>query len=360
MLNHPRFRCRFGLKLFSSHLIAVVLVLGSVGTFFYLNAVSSLMKSLRSRLQNSAALLSQGIDARELEAVRTPADLKEKAYLENLKKLRRLRRSNPDIAFLYIMRKEDGVIKFVIDSDESERQALPGREYPEAPALMQAGFNKPSVDDKPIADEWGTFLSGYAPVRNGEGRYLIGIDMRADEVSNKLSKLRLTGLVSLLGSILLALLFALYLSRGMGSRIRALTDRCSQIAAGRLDAKIEMQTFDEFNDLIEAFNMMSEDLGKARGQAEQAMSELRKAHDSLEDRIRERTRELETALENVQVLSGLLPICCSCKKIRNDEGYWQQVEQFVEMHSSARFSHSLCPECGIKLYGDILVSANKR
>jgi HAMP domain-containing protein len=358
MTDTPRIRLRFGLKLFLSHFIAVLLISGSVGTFFYFNAIGSLMQSLRSRLQNSAALLSQSIDARELEAIRTPADIEQDIYRRNLEKLRRLRRANPDIAFLYIMRKEEGHIRFVVDSDETEKQALPGREYSDAPDLLVAGFHEASVDDKPYRDEWGTFLSGYAPLRNGEGRYLVGIDMRADEVDNKLSQLRLTGLVSLLGSLLLALLFALYLSRGLTGRIGALVTRCRQVAAGRFDTRIEMRTFDEFDDLIEAFNTMSEDLGQARSRADQAIAELRDARDNLEQRVQERTGELEAALEKVQVLSGMLPICCSCKKIRNDEGYWQQVEQFVEMHTSARFTHGLCPECGLKLYGDILSKRN--
>jgi methyl-accepting chemotaxis protein len=271
-----------------------------------------------------------------------------------------LRRANPDIAFLYIMRKEADQIKFVVDSDETENQALPGREYTEVPDRMLNGFHEPSVDDKPYRDEWGVFLSGYAPLRNGQGNYLVGIDMRADEVDRKLSQLRMTGLVSLLGSLLLALLFALYLSRGLSSRIGALIKRCRQIAAGRFDERVEMRTHDEFEDLIEAFNTMSDDLGQARGKADEAIAELKHARDNLEDRVKERTQELETALEKVQVLSGMLPICCSCKKIRNDQGYWQQVEQFVEMHSSARFSHGLCPDCGTKLYGDILSRKDAR
>jgi methyl-accepting chemotaxis protein len=353
-------RLRFGPKLFLSHFLAVLLVSGSVGTFFYLNAIDSLMQSLRSRLQNSAALLCQSIDARELETIRTPEDVKAEAYRNNLEKLRRLRRANSDIAFLYIMRKEADQIKFVVDSDETENQALPGREYTEVPDRMLNGFHEPSVDDKPYRDEWGVFLSGYAPLRNGQGNYLVGIDMRADEVDRKLSQLRMTGLVSLLGSLLLALLFALYLSRGLSSRIGALIKRCRQIAAGRFDERVEMRTHDEFEDLIEAFNTMSDDLGQARGKADEAIAELKHARDNLEDRVKERTQELETALEKVQVLSGMLPICCSCKKIRNDQGYWQQVEQFVEMHSSARFSHGLCPDCGTKLYGDILSRKDAR
>ncbi len=360
MTQHPRIRLRFGPKLFISHFMAVLLVSGSIGTFFYYNAMDSLMQSLRSRLQNSAALLSQSIDARDMETIRSEADTRSPIYLDTLEKLRRLRRSNPDIAFLFIMRKEGEHISFVVDSDETDKQARPGREYTEAPDLMQTGFHEPSVDDKPYRDEWGVFLSGYAPLRNGDGRYLVGIDMRADEVDNKLAQLRLTGLVSLLASLLLALLFALYLSKGLTHRINTLIKRCRQVSLGRYEGKIEMRTLDEFDDLIEAFNTMSEELEQARCKAEQALSELRDSRDLLETRVHERTRELENALEKVQVLSGLLPICCSCKKIRNDQGYWQQVEQFVAMHTGARFSHGLCPDCGLKLYGDILSKKEAR
>jgi HAMP domain-containing protein len=356
----PPIRLRFGPKLFISHFMAVLLVSGSIGTFFYFNAIQSLMQSLRSRLQNSAALLSQSIDARDLEAVTTDADVQKEIYQTTLEKLRRLRRSNPDIAFLFIMRKEAERVTFVVDSDETDKQALPGRVYEDAPGLMQAGFHAPSVDDKPYRDEWGVFLSGYAPLRNGEGRYLVGIDMRADEVDNKLSQLRLTGLVSLLASLLLALLFALYLSKGLTVRINVLIKRCRQVAMGRYEATIEMQTSDEFGDLAEAFNAMSVELALMRAKAQEAMDDLRDSRDNLETRVLERTRELEAALEKVQVLSGLLPICCSCKKIRNDQGYWQQVEQFVAMHTGARFSHSLCPDCGVKLYGDILSKKDAR
>ena len=54
------------------------------------------------------------------------------------------------------------------------------------------------------------------------------------------------------------------------------------------------------------------------------------------------------------VLRGLLPICSSCKKIRDDQGYWKQVEHFVTEHTGARFSHGICPSCMGKLYGSIM------
>jgi PAS domain S-box-containing protein len=61
--------------------------------------------------------------------------------------------------------------------------------------------------------------------------------------------------------------------------------------------------------------------------------------------------ELEAALENVKTLRGLLPICAHCKKIRDDRGYWRQVESYIEERSLAEFSHGICPECAKKHFG---------
>jgi chemotaxis family two-component system sensor kinase Cph1 len=62
--------------------------------------------------------------------------------------------------------------------------------------------------------------------------------------------------------------------------------------------------------------------------------------------------ELQNALANVKTLSGLVPICAACKKIRDDKGYWCQVEQYVQDHSNAQFSHGLCNECAQKYFAD--------
>jgi len=64
-------------------------------------------------------------------------------------------------------------------------------------------------------------------------------------------------------------------------------------------------------------------------------------------------KELREALANVKVLTGLLPICASCKKIRDDKGYWNQIEIFIRDHSEANFSHGICPDCAIKLYPEL-------
>lgn len=69
--------------------------------------------------------------------------------------------------------------------------------------------------------------------------------------------------------------------------------------------------------------------------------------------------KLRTALAEIKKLSGFLPICAHCKKIRNDEGYWQQIEEYIHEHSEAHFSHGICPECGEMLYGDIFTDDGK-
>jgi len=63
--------------------------------------------------------------------------------------------------------------------------------------------------------------------------------------------------------------------------------------------------------------------------------------------------DLQHALAKVKTLSGLLPICSACKKIRDDKGYWNQIESYIRDHSEAEFTHSICPECSKKLYGKV-------
>lgn len=100
-------------------------------------------------------------------------------------------------------------------------------------------------------------------------------------------------------------------------------------------------------------------------QVRERTRELDMYKNQLERIVDERTRELmETnvalnntneqlriALSNVKSLSGLLPICANCKKIRNDTGYWEQIESYITNHTDVDFSHSLCPECVEKIYG---------
>ncbi len=83
-------------------------------------------------------------------------------------------------------------------------------------------------------------------------------------------------------------------------------------------------------------------MAKIHAELSQAQQEIRKRQ--------EVEQELRQALAEVETLQGLIPICANCKKIRDDQGLWEQIESYVSRHSQARFSHGLCPDCLIKLY----------
>jgi len=73
----------------------------------------------------------------------------------------------------------------------------------------------------------------------------------------------------------------------------------------------------------------------------------------LQNALAQRVRELEEAIASVKTLQGLLPICCYCKKIRDDGNYWHRVESYIAGHANVRFSHGICPECSEKLKAEL-------
>ncbi len=110
----------------------------------------------------------------------------------------------------------------------------------------------------------------------------------------------------------------------------------------------------------ELANNLQEAKESLESRVEERTTELARANRELQREMAERKRaekekesligELQDALSKVKLLSGFLPICASCKKIRDDKGYWRQIETYIRDHSEAEFSHSICPECAKKLY----------
>jgi DNA-binding response OmpR family regulator len=81
------------------------------------------------------------------------------------------------------------------------------------------------------------------------------------------------------------------------------------------------------------------------GRLQRALHERNKELELLNAKLVRRQKKLQKALARIKTLRGLIPICSFCKKIRNDRGFWEQVEQFVSHHSEADFTHGICPEC---------------
>lgn len=122
----------------------------------------------------------------------------------------------------------------------------------------------------------------------------------------------------------------------------------SKIEAGKLELKprpIDLrQVFDDIRNIF--FWKISEKSLRVRVKTQ---LDLKRARDA----ERELIGKLQALLEQVKLISDLIPICFSCKKIRNDSGFWEQVEQYIEKHSEALFSHGICPDCLVKLYPEM-------
>ena len=86
---------------------------------------------------------------------------------------------------------------------------------------------------------------------------------------------------------------------------------------------------------------------------------LRRSREELVENLKKKNEELEDALAHVKRLEGLLPICCYCKKIRDDHNYWNEVERYVGEHSNAKFSHGICPDC-IKKYVEPMLGEHRK
>ncbi|MDH4332573.1 MAG: hypothetical protein OEV89_08340 [Desulfobulbaceae bacterium] len=133
---------------------------------------------------------------------------------------------------------------------------------------------------------------------------------------------------------------------------------------------------------------LGNELRLTREEYEEAASKYLDIYFNLEKKISERTKELDAvngmllgeieerkrteaekeqliarlqkAMQEVKVLSGFLPICASCKKIRDDTGYWRQIEEYISKHSEALFSHGICPDCSQKLYPEYHAELQRR
>jgi two-component system, sensor histidine kinase len=170
-----------------------------------------------------------------------------------------------------------------------------------------------------------------------------------------------------LACFILTILLSFFFQKVITSPIFSLISTVRKISHEKnYSLRAVKRTGDEIGVLIDGFNEMVHEIQSRDLYLEEKVArrtaELKTANDNLVAEMQERRQierdrenliaELRLALNEVKTLSGLLPICCACKKIRNDKGYWLQIETYVQEHSNAEFSHGICPDCAKKLYPD--------
>ena len=141
-----------------------------------------------------------------------------------------------------------------------------------------------------------------------------------------------------------ALIIIFFFSRTVSEPLIKLSRVAGEIGKGNLNIEAKVTSKDEIGHLAAMFNKMARDLKEHREKL------LIKNHE-LENVI----LQLQDSLAKVKTLSGFLPICASCKNVRNDKGYWTQIEAYISDNSEAEFTHSICPDCMKKLYPGIKI-----
>lgn len=119
---------------------------------------------------------------------------------------------------------------------------------------------------------------------------------------------------------------------------------------------IFISALNETIDKVKAFSVGGVDYITKPFKSEEVLARVQThlALRSLQREMEKKNAELHKALDEIKVLRGFIPICASCKRIRNDKGYWEQIESYISSHSEAKFSHGCCEECAKKLYPEIV------
>ena len=148
------------------------------------------------------------------------------------------------------------------------------------------------------------------------------------------------------GSLIAVILIIFYLNFKVIRPVQRLTESVNKLSREELNIDVPfLLSQNEIGDMARALDIFKKNV-----------IQRRKAEAEKETLI----VELEEALSNVKQLSGLLPICANCKKIRDDQGYWKQLESYISDHSEVQFSHSICQECAEKLYPGMGIYDNKQ
>lgn len=188
--------------------VIVIVSVVSLGMFFFFHGRAIMVEDLKNRLQDTAALAAVQFNASTIEEVRTFEDMKKDAYNRLVTRLYNTRETLPNIRFAYILRQtsDPNTLEFVADADgllspdqldlnkngvvdSDEEPGHPGDPYDitNAPALHNV--TRPTVDPTFTTDQWGTFISGYAPILDANGKVIaiLGVDMNAADF-NRLSQ----------------------------------------------------------------------------------------------------------------------------------------------------------------------------
>ena len=216
----------------------------------------------------------------------------------------------------------------VVDETGAEFAIYNPTQVPFEPIAAPSGL-------EPVTSETADVIQVAAPIFYANRRLgTIWIGVSLAEMHAQVARDRSAGLLVTLGVLLAGAVASLFFAARIVGPIEHLREAAERIQQNDYDVAVEVDSTDEIGALGTAFNTMARRLRESRTELALRAEEREVVID-----------QLQQAIAKVKTLSGLLPICATCKEVRDDEGYWTQIETYISNHSDADFSHGICPDC---------------
>lgn len=247
-------------KLVAAMIMVTVVISCFFGVFFYLDYQKTLMEDLKSRIIGIATTAAASIDTEKHQQLLVTPDMESEDYIELKKYLQKIQEEN-GLTFLYTFAPlNQNEVQFVVDADP-EGGAI-GDPY-KAPLRMQEVFQGEAVaEDEITSDEWGEYLSAYAPIKdtNGVTVAAIGGDISAVDITQMQQDLLIKILLIILGAVFVGTLLALFFAGRISRPIVMVSEKIHEIAAngGDLTQRINIHTGDEIEKLAHSTNSLFE------------------------------------------------------------------------------------------------------
>lgn len=282
---------------------AMTILISALLTFgLYRVTVDWLREGLRHRIRDAVSMAAHDLDATDFNTLTELPQEDSATYHELQNKLRQIRDAGLDYRFVYTLRKaSDGKIRFIVDAEEDpELVSHLGDDYSDAsPTLIEHidSLEAPLVEEKFYSDQWGTWLTGYAPLPNATGnqKVILCMDVAAMTALQR-ERDFLWAAVAVFGiSLPLSLAAGFLLGRKLTDPVKALTLGAERITGGDLDYSVPPHGNDEIGELAQAFNTMTGKLSQSLNSLKKNEDELIQHRDHLEELVTVRTAKLEDA-----------------------------------------------------------------
>jgi adenylate cyclase len=255
--NMTKFYNSLNTKLVASFVVLVVAISGMTFLYTYDETKRALLNSTQDTMRELSSTMASQINGTAVEALQ-PGDENTTSYLELVSQLRAMRNGSEMVTNCYLMKYDGGAVLFLVDDIEDD-PAMINDPYEDAEvAKIQAALSAPQVSDQIYTDQWGSYITGYAPVMNANGTAVavLGIDMNAHLVIERQNFIGNTIYIILGVSALLAAAIIAVFSLTIIRDIKKLNLAAEKISKGDMSAEVDLKRKDEIGELGDSFSRM--------------------------------------------------------------------------------------------------------